>query len=67
MGQPTLRIVLLPVDVRLESKVLGSERFFLACSPSLSLEESLPCGPVCHLVQPPHVERGWIHTTLIRG
>jgi hypothetical protein len=42
MGYPTFYVVLLPVDASLEHGVLGSGRFFLAWSPSLSLEESLP-------------------------
>jgi hypothetical protein len=50
MGQPTLCAALLLVDVNMESRVLGSRRFFLAWLPSLSLEMSLPCEPVCHLV-----------------
>jgi hypothetical protein len=50
MNQPALHAVLLPVDVSLESRVLGSGRFFLAWFPSLYLEESLPYGPVCRLV-----------------
>jgi hypothetical protein len=50
MGQPALCAILLPVDVNLKSRVLDSGRFFLAWLPSISLEKSLPCGPICHLV-----------------
>jgi hypothetical protein len=35
------------VDVSLESRVLGSGRFFLAWLSTFSLEKSCPCGPVC--------------------
>jgi hypothetical protein len=67
MGQPALCAVLLPVGVSLESRVLGSGRFFLVWLPNLSLEESLSCGPVCHLILPPHVKRGRIYIALIGG
>jgi hypothetical protein len=49
MGQSALCAILLPVDVSLVSRVLGSGKFFLAWLPSLSLEKLLPCGPMCHL------------------
>jgi hypothetical protein len=50
MGQPTLRAILLPANVRLESRVLGLRMLFLVGLPSLSLVESLPAGPICCLV-----------------
>jgi hypothetical protein len=34
MGQPTLRVVLLPMDASLVSRVLDSGRFFIAWLPS---------------------------------
>jgi hypothetical protein len=42
MGYPAFYVVLLPVDAIIEYGILCSGRFFLAWSPSLSLEETLP-------------------------